>query len=151
MTRSERLFRLLDLLESDKKIPMSKITAACTTSARTVYRDIRTLTNLGYTINAAGGYSLASPVARPLADQFNDLELRLIRFALETHQLGNVFPFSDIAARLATTTPLNLRIKLKAKSELTLGKEEKRNRLSGHAGWKSRWLAIVSDEEESKK
>ncbi len=131
---------------------MSEIAAACGTSTRTVYRDIKTLTNLGYTIKADDGYSLATPVAQPLAGQFNETELRLIRFALETHQLGNLFPFADLAKRFAgATTPLNLRINLKAKSEFKFGNEGKVNSLLGKSDRKSRWLTIVSDDGEPKK
>ena len=149
MRKTERLFHLLDFLKSGEKIQLSDIAAACKISERTVYRDINALIKLGYAINADDGYSMKSHFSRPLPVQFSDIELRLIRFALETHQLGAVFPFSDLAVRLAGTMPPSHRqIDLSSEKEFKLSKTGNDNRLLDKSGHGSRWLSNVVDEEE---
>lgn len=103
LTKTERLFHLLKLLGSCEEIKISEIAVVCRTTRRTVYRDISALRKLGYPVNSEHGYSLENYNTRPLFGQFNSLELRLIRFALETHQLGALFPFADLANRLRNT------------------------------------------------
>ncbi len=147
MLKTQRLFHVLELLKSGEKFQLSDIAVACKISERTINRDINALIKLGFAINVEDGYSLESHFSRPLPGQFNDIELRLIRFALETHQLGAVFPFSDLADRLAGTMPTShLQFGLGSEKQSKFFKKENDNRLFDKSANKSRWLTNEVDE-----
>ena len=152
MTKTERLFYLLELLRCGKKFKISEIAAAGKTSERTVFRDLKALVNLGYHLDSESGYSLSSHNFKPLPGQFNDVELRLIQFAVETHQLGTVFPFTDLAARLdISKAPVSSPINLSAASDFTLTQNESANRLmdkTHHPEDGERLSKILAEEDE---
>ena len=59
MTKSERLFYILNLLKERGSIHVEELARKCDVSPRTVYRDIDTLLHMGIRIDYNNGYRLA--------------------------------------------------------------------------------------------
>jgi len=97
MKKSERLFYLLHFLNNSDKASLEEIARCCDISERTVYRDIRALIKLGFQVEFNDGYQLNQMSRHPVFDKLNAIELRLIRFALETHPLGKFLPLGALA------------------------------------------------------
>lgn len=108
MNKTERLIRLLKILNSDNKLSLKDISDSYNISERTVYRDLNTLSKLGYAINQEGGYNLEGDATEDDFDKFNATEIRLIVFALRTNILGKIFPFEDLADRIEKKQKPNL-------------------------------------------
>jgi len=100
LNKSERLLYLLNYLNQSGRVSLHEIADNCKISERTVYRDIKDLTRIGYPIDFEEGYFLNTSAPHAVLNKFTESELRMIKFALETHPLGKLFPFSELAERL---------------------------------------------------
>lgn len=100
MNKTERLILLLKHLTTDTGISLKEISERYNVSERTVYRDINTLSNLGFDIRQKGGFLADKDERLNPLKTLNETEIRLIIFALRTNSLGNVFPFKELAERL---------------------------------------------------
>ncbi len=157
MKKSERLIYLLEFLKKGGKVSLEDIAAACGNSERTVYRDIRLLTKLGFPIKFDDGFHLDRIWQLHEFNKLSDSDLRLVKFALETHPLGTLFPFADLAARLdIAKVPVGPRINLSAESDFTLAKMQTprhggldKTRSRTTAGW-TRLVGVVTDKNEPK-
>lgn len=103
MKKSKRLIFLLNYLIRNGSFQLTKIAGHCQISERTVYRDIKELKDLGYPMVFSDGYSLKIKAPHGELTKLNAAELRMVKFALETHPLGNLFPFSELAEKINCT------------------------------------------------
>jgi predicted DNA-binding transcriptional regulator YafY len=60
MTRAERLIALIRLLKRQKPLTMQELCKKCGVSERSMYRDLRTLGELGFPVSYDNGYRLNS-------------------------------------------------------------------------------------------
>ena len=129
MKKSERLFRILDILKGDNEVSLGGLAENFRVSQRTIFRDIKDLKKLGFARNL-GQKNLDEKVpADAVANRLTLMELRLIRFALKTHHLAKLFPFEKLAERIELIRP-EIRPKLEVdessvespKSRLDLGR-----------------------------
>ena len=79
---------------------MEEISKKCYISGRTVYRDLRSLIELGFPVQFDKGYQIRQISSQSIFNSFTASEIYIIRFALNTHQLGNLFPFRQLSQRL---------------------------------------------------
>jgi len=100
MKKSERLFYLLELLKQKGGLKLEEISKKCDISDRTTYRNLRSLIELGFPIQFDKGYKLKQISSQSIFNSFTASEIDIIRFALNTHQLGNLFPFKQLSQRL---------------------------------------------------
>lgn len=104
MTKAERLFRILNLLKNSGDISISDMAQLLGVSNRTIYRDLKTIRRLGLS-DSKSAFDSVEELEKELRGRrrispISDLEFRLIKFALTTHPLVNIFPFKAISHRL---------------------------------------------------
>ncbi|HEX2897780.1 MAG TPA: HTH domain-containing protein [candidate division Zixibacteria bacterium] len=129
LKKSERLIYLLNFLNPASRVSLRELAVNCNTSERTIYRDINELTRIGYPIDFDEGYYLKTSAPHSVLNKLTDSELRMLKFALETHPLGKLFPFHELAARLKCTELS----KVEAKTSRPGHGEHTINRISGRS------------------
>ncbi|MGH8016039.1 MAG: HTH domain-containing protein [Candidatus Zixiibacteriota bacterium] len=108
MKKSERLFHVLHIINRNPNTPISELAKSFQASERTIFRDLNELKKLGLAIGLNFRFPQSDVGSASRDEEFSDLEIRLIKFALNTHQLGNVFPFAKLADRIESiNTNLN--------------------------------------------
>ena len=103
MKKAERLIGLLKCLNNYGRLSLSDIAHKSRISQRTVYRDLRTLTNLGFPVCFENGHYLMHSAHHPIFDKLSQRELRLILFALKTHPFGSLFPLETLSKRISNS------------------------------------------------
>lgn len=101
MTKTARLFFIIDLLRGGRTFSVSELASLCKISQRTVFRDIRDLQALQLPITYDDGYRLESrkKSARTLIDRE---EFDILRFALKSNPLAGIFGFDRKLKSLET-------------------------------------------------
>lgn len=127
MKKSERLIYLLNYLSPTARVSLKELAKKCGTSERTIYRDVNELSKIGYAIDFDEGYFLKISAPHSVLNKLTDSEIRMIKFALETHPLGKVFPFSELATKLKST---DITISEDSESQSSY-KEQTFNRVAG--------------------
>ncbi|MBL7254097.1 helix-turn-helix transcriptional regulator [Paractinoplanes lichenicola] len=116
---SARILRLLSLLEARVEWPGAELAARLEVSARTLRRDVDTLRELGYPVNAVmgagGGYRLGAGGRLP-ALVLDDDQAIAIALALQTAP-ATVSGIDDAVARALTTLRQVMPARLRAASE----------------------------------
>ena len=100
MNKTERLILLLRDLSGQDELTLKYISDRYAVSERTVYRDLNTLTNLGFEIDLDKGRLLERKIPARGFTEFNETEIRLVVFALRTNSLGKIFPFEELADKI---------------------------------------------------
>lgn len=94
MTKTARLFFIIDLLRSGRTFSVSDLASLCKISQRTVFRDIRDLQALQVPITYDDGYRLEPAKKRPRTSIDRE-EFEILRFALEASPLAGIFGFDS--------------------------------------------------------
>src|ERR687892_202966 len=124
---SERMLRLLSLLQTHRYWPGSELADRLEVSERTLRRDVDRLRDLGYPVNAsrgvAGGYQLQSGAAMPPL-LLDDEEAVAIAVGLRTAATGAVAGIEETSVRALTKVvqvmPPRLRRRVDALQEYTV-------------------------------
>ncbi len=115
MSRTNRLFLLMDALRGNRRpVTAAALAERLDVSERTIYRDIRTLAELGAPVEgeAGVGYLLRSGVfLPPLMFSADELEALVLGARWVRHQgdAGLAQAASNALAKIATATPRDLR------------------------------------------
>ncbi len=86
MTKSERLFYILNLLKERGSIHVEELARKCDVSPRTVYRDIDTLLHMGIRIDYNNGYRLAPNSVLP-GEELDATDFSIINCCLHSSLL----------------------------------------------------------------
>ncbi|GAA4525653.1 helix-turn-helix transcriptional regulator [Amycolatopsis samaneae] len=126
-TTSERLLRLLSLLQARRDWPGSELAARLGVDVRTIRRDVERLRGLGYPVHAtsgvAGGYRLGAGAALPPL-LLDDDEAVAVAVGLRTAANGTVAGIEETSvralAKLEQVLPARLRQRVSGLHEATV-------------------------------
>ncbi|UCC45407.1 MAG: HTH domain-containing protein [Candidatus Zixiibacteriota bacterium] len=104
MSKTERLFRLIDLLQNGRSLTMQQICHECRISNRTAYRYLSTLSRLRVPIRYDGAYSVADSNGGSSIRGLSADEREILRFCLRQNPLLEFSYFRKLMARIERDT-----------------------------------------------
>ncbi|MFQ5608548.1 MAG: HTH domain-containing protein [Candidatus Zixiibacteriota bacterium] len=108
MKKTERLFRILDILSEGQSATVDDLAATLKVSSRTIFRDIRNLADMSLPVVNNGGYSLSrEPAHNPTS--LTPEEAEILTFTLQANPLVEIPEFrrklSAITRKLSRMNP----------------------------------------------